>query len=172
MRVQKPYKGVSYAFSDQKVFFLLQALSRAVSVRAGLRLLVSAVTLAFPLLVRYITKHVLEEDLSQALGKVYWIGGLMLVLAAVQNLGSYFVDYKGHEVGARMESDMRSELFAHMQKLSFDFYDKEKTGRLMSRLTNDLLLLSELYHHGPEDYVRSLSRFSERLPFCFLLMRR
>lgn len=132
-------------------------------------LFVSAVTLAFPLLVRYITKHVLEEDLSQALGKVYWIGGLMLVLAAVQNLGSYFVDYKGHEVGARMESDMRSELFAHMQKLSFDFYDKEKTGRLMSRLTNDLLLLSELYHHGPEDYVRSLSRFFGALAILFFI---
>lgn len=132
-------------------------------------LLVSAVTLAFPLLVRYITKHVLEEDLSQALGKVYWIGGLMLVLAAVQNLGSYFVDYKGHEVGARMESDMRSELFAHMQKLSFDFYDKEKTGRLMSRLTNDLLLLSELYHHGPEDYVRSVSRFFGALAILFFI---
>lgn len=132
-------------------------------------LLVSAVTLAFPLLVRYITKHVLEEDLSQTLGKVYWIGGLMLVLAAVQNLGSYFVDYKGHEVGARMESDMRSELFAHMQKLSFDFYDKEKTGRLMSRLTNDLLLLSELYHHGPEDYVRSLSRFFGALAILFFI---
>lgn len=132
-------------------------------------LLVSAVTLAFPLLVRYITKHVLEEDLSQALGKVYWIGGLMLVLAAVQNLGSYFVDYKGHEVGARMESDMRSELFAHMQKLSFDFYDKEKTGRLMSRLTNDLLLLSELYHHGPEDYVSSLSRFFGALAILFFI---
>lgn len=132
-------------------------------------LLVSAVTLAFPLLVRYITKHVLEEDLSQALGKVYWIGGLMLVLAAVQNLGSYFVDYKGHEVGARMESDMRSELFAHMQKLSFDFYDKEKTGRLMSRLTNDLLLISELYHHGPEDYVRSLSRFFGALAILFFI---
>jgi ATP-binding cassette subfamily B protein len=58
-----------------------------------------------------------------------------------------------------MESDMRSELFEHMQKLSFSFYDKEKTGQLMSRITNDLLLLSELYHHGPEDYVKYLVRF-------------
>lgn len=132
-------------------------------------LTVSAVTLAFPLLVRYITKNVLEGDLSTALGKVYWIGGLMLVMAAVQNVGSYFVDYKGHEVGARMESDMRSELFAHMQKLSFDFYDKEKTGRLMSRITNDLLLLSELYHHGPEDYVRSLTRFFGALAILFFI---
>jgi ATP-binding cassette subfamily B protein len=121
-------------------------------------LIVSAVTLVFPLLVRYITKNVLEGDLSTALSKMYWIGGLMLVLVAIQNIGNYFVDYKGHVVGARMESDMRSELFAHMQKLPFSFYDQEKTGQLMSRITNDLLLLSELYHHGPEDYVKYLVR--------------
>ncbi|WP_044639925.1 ABC transporter ATP-binding protein [Risungbinella massiliensis] len=121
--------------------------------------IVSSVTLVFPLLVRYITKDVLEGDLSTALSEVYWIGGLMLVLVAVQNIGNYFVDYKGHEIGARMERDLRSELFAHMQKLSFSFYDKEKTGQLMSRITNDLLLLSELYHHGPEDYIKYLVRF-------------
>jgi ATP-binding cassette subfamily B protein len=124
--------------------------------------IVSAVTLVFPLLVRYITKDVLAggmSTMSTALSKVYWIGGLMLVLVAIQNIGNFFVDYKGHEVGARMESDMRSELFDHMQKLSFSFYDKEKTGQLMSRITNDLLLLSELYHHGPEDYVKYLVRF-------------
>ncbi|WP_088041948.1 ABC transporter ATP-binding protein [Bacillus sp. EAC] len=121
--------------------------------------IVSGLTLVFPLLVRYITKVVLEGDLSTALSKVYWLGGIMLILVAIQNLANYFVDYKGHEVGACMESDMRSELFAHMQKLSFSFYDKEKTGQLMSRITNDLLLLSELYHHGPEDYIKYLVRF-------------
>jgi ATP-binding cassette subfamily B protein len=121
--------------------------------------IVSAVTLVFPLLVQHITKDVLKGDLSAALSSVYWIGGLMLVLVAIQNIGNYFVDYKGHEVGARMESDMRSELFAHMQTFSLGFYDKEKTGQLMSRITNDLLLLSELYHHGPEDYVKYLVRF-------------
>ncbi|WLD92520.1 ABC transporter ATP-binding protein [Alkalihalobacillus sp. AL-G] len=119
----------------------------------------SSITLVYPLLVRYITKDVLEGDLTTALNEVYWIGGLMLVLVAIQNIGNYFVDYKGHEVGARMESDLRSELFEHMQKLSFSFFDKEKTGQLMSRITNDLLLLSELYHHGPEDYVKYFVRF-------------
>ncbi|MGG5252261.1 ABC transporter ATP-binding protein [Neobacillus sp. SM06] len=125
----------------------------------AIALMVSSITLLYPLLVRYITKEVLAGDLTTALQKVYWIGGLMLVLVGIQNIGNYFVDYKGHEVGARMESDMRSELFAHMQKLSFSFYDKEKTGQLMSRITNDLLLLSELYHHGPEDYIKYLVRF-------------
>lgn len=122
-------------------------------------LFVSGITLLFPLLVRYITKDVLEGELSIALDKVYWIGGLMLVLVIIQNIGNYFVDYKGHEVGARMESDLRRELFEHMQRLSFSFYDKEKTGHLMSRVTHDLLLLSELYHHGPEDYVKYVVRF-------------
>ncbi|MFD1676264.1 ABC transporter ATP-binding protein [Alicyclobacillus fodiniaquatilis] len=130
---------------------------------------VSAVTLVFPLLVRYITKDVLGGDLSTALHKVYWIGGLMLVLVAVQNIGNYFVDYKGHEVGARMESDLRSELFSHMQKLSFSFYDKEKTGQLMSRITNDLLLLAELFHHGPEDYVKYFIRFVGAFVILFLI---
>ncbi|MFY0758046.1 ABC transporter ATP-binding protein [Metabacillus dongyingensis] len=131
--------------------------------------IVSAVTLTFPLLVRYITKDVLEGDLSIALSKVYWIGGLMLVLVAVQNIVNYFVDYKGHEIGARMERDLRSELFTHMQKLSFSFYDKEKTGQLMSRITNDLLLLSELYHHGPEDYVKYLVRFIGAFVILFFI---
>ncbi|PTM56807.1 ABC transporter ATP-binding protein [Desmospora activa] len=122
-------------------------------------MITSAVTLVFPLLVRYITKDVLEGDLSTALSEVYWVGGLMLVLVAIQNIGNYFVDYKGHEIGARMESDLRHELFTHIQTLSFSFYDQAKTGQLMSRITNDLLLLSELYHHGPEDYIKYLVRF-------------
>ncbi|MGP4081104.1 ABC transporter ATP-binding protein [Pseudalkalibacillus sp. R45] len=125
----------------------------------GCAFFTSTLILVFPLLVRYVTKDVLEGDLSTALNDVYWIGALMLVLAAVQNIGNYIVDYKGHEIGARMERDLRSELFMHMQKLSFSFYDKENTGQLMSRITNDLLLLSELYHHGPEDYTKYLVRF-------------
>lgn len=132
-------------------------------------LVVSSVTLVFPLLVRHITKDVLAGHLSIALGQVFRIGGLMLVLAVVQNLGNYFLDYKGHEVGARMERDLRSELFAHMQTLSFGFYDKAKTGQLMSRITNDLLLLAELYHHGPEDYVKYLIRFVGAFVILFFI---
>lgn len=131
--------------------------------------IVSGITLILPLLVRYITKDVLEGDLSVALHKVYWIGGIMFILVVVQNLGTYFVDYKGHVVGARMESDIRSELFQHLQKLSFSFYDKEKTGQLMSRVTNDLFLLAELYHHGPEDYVKYFVRFVGAFVILFFI---
>lgn len=121
-------------------------------------LLASSATLVFPLLVRFITKNVLEGDLTNALSKIFLFGVAMTVLIIVQNLATYFSDYKGHEIGARMESDLRSELFAQMQKLSFSFYDKERTGHLMSRISNDLLNLAEFYHHGPEDYVRSIVR--------------
>jgi ATP-binding cassette, subfamily B, bacterial len=131
--------------------------------------IVSGITLILPLLVRYITKDVLEGDLSVALHKVYWIGGIMFALVVIQNLGTYFVDYKGHVVGARMESDIRSELFQHLQKLSFSFYDKEKTGQLMSRVTNDLFLLAELYHHGPEDYVKYFVRFVGAFVILFFI---
>jgi ATP-binding cassette subfamily B protein len=117
-------------------------------------LIASMISLVYPLLVRYITKDILIDDLSNALTEVYWIGGLMLVLVAIQNIGNFYADYKGHELGARMESDLRRDLFMHIQKLSFSFFDKEKTGQLMSRLTTDLLWLSELYHHGPEDLIK------------------
>lgn len=122
-------------------------------------LITSSLTLVFPLLVRYVTKDVLAGSLSTAFEDVLWVGGVMVALVVAQNVGNYIVDYKGHEIGARMETDMRGELFAHLQNLSFSFYDKEKTGRLMSRVTNDLLMVSELYHHGPEDYVKYLVRF-------------
>lgn len=129
----------------------------------------SGLTLVFPLLVRYITKDVLVGNLTTALNNVFWIGGIMLILAIIQNTANFFVDYKGHEVGARMETDLRGELFAHMQKLSFHFYDKERTGQLMSRITNDLLLLSELYHHGPEDYIKYLVRFIGAFVILFFI---
>ena len=74
-------------------------------------LVTSSLTLLFPLLVRYVTKDVLEGDLSAAFHQVLWVGSGMLALVVVQNVGNYFVDYKGHEIGARMESDMRMSYF-------------------------------------------------------------
>lgn len=121
--------------------------------------LVSAITLALPLCIRYITKDVFEGDMTNALPQIYGMGALMLGLIAVLTLCNIFVDYQGHLMGARMESDIRHDLFAHLQKLSFRFYDEQKTGQLMTRLTNDSFHLSELYHHGPEDVVISLLNF-------------
>jgi len=121
--------------------------------------IMSATTLVFPLLTRYITKTVLAGGFQNALGEIYKVGAVMLALIALKTACNYYYDYYGHAMGAMMERDMRNELFAHYQKLSFSFYDEQKTGELMSRITNDLLSLSELYHHGPEDYVVYLIKF-------------
>jgi len=116
-------------------------------------LIVAGITLILPLCTRYITKNMLESHLPNALSQIYRIGALMFLLVLIHTACNFYVAYRGHSMGAMMESDLRSELFEHYQKLSFGFYDEQRTGELMSRITNDLFLLSELYHHGPEDIV-------------------
>ncbi len=114
-------------------------------------LVVASITLLLPLCTRYITKNILAGPQPDALGRIAQVGLLMLALVMVHTACNFYVAYRGHTMGAMMESDLRSELFAHYQKLSFGFYDEQRTGELMSRITNDLFWLSELYHHGPED---------------------
>jgi ATP-binding cassette, subfamily B, bacterial len=117
-------------------------------------LVVSAITLLLPLCARYITNNILlQSSTPPALNHIYLVGALMLALVGVHTLCTMFIDYQGHVMGARMESDMRSELFEHLQKLSFSFYDEQRTGQLMTRITDDTFALAELYHHGPEDIV-------------------
>ena len=116
-------------------------------------LLVAGITLLFPLLTRYITKTVLEGGVANAIGEIYRTGALMLLLTLIHTACNSYVDYRGHAMGAMMERDMRRELFDQYQKLPFRFYDEQRTGQLMSRITNDLFSLAELYHHGPEDYL-------------------
>ncbi|MCB8944870.1 MAG: ABC transporter ATP-binding protein [Ardenticatenaceae bacterium] len=122
-------------------------------------LLVSAITLALPLCIRYITKNVLAGNAPDMLAQIYGMGAVMLLLVIVHTACSMFVAYQGHVMGARMEGDMRRELFDHYQKLSFRFYDEHKTGQLMTRITNDSFALGELFHHGPEDVVIALLNF-------------
>ena len=121
--------------------------------------IVSATTLILPLCASYITKNVLEGHRPDALIQIYGMGAVMLALILVHTVCNMFVAYQGHMMGALMERDMRSELFEHYQKLSFGFYDEQKTGQLMTRLTNDSFDLSELFHHGLEDIVISLLNF-------------
>jgi ATP-binding cassette subfamily B protein len=119
----------------------------------------AGITLLLPLCIRYITKNVLENHLPDALDQIYRMGALMLLLVLIGAACNYYFDYRGHAMGAMMESDLRNELFDHYQKLSFRFYDEKRTGQLMSRITNDLFSLAELYHHGPEDYLINLVKF-------------
>ena len=133
----KPYRSVFLA----DMFFALVA---------------SGTTLVIPILVRYITQDVIQRPIEEALHTIYLLGGIMLLLVALECYCKYFITNYGHVMGARMEYDMRAEIFAHYQKLSFAFYDDQKVGQLMSRITSDLFDITELLHHGPENLVISL----------------
>ncbi len=85
----------------------------------------------------------------------------------MQAVSSIFVDYRGHLMGAKMEADMRRELFAHYQKLPFGFFDGQRTGQLMTRLTNDIYMLAELFHHGPEDLAIAVVKSTGALLLLF-----
>ncbi len=115
----------------------------------------AAVTLIIPLIVRYITGTVLAREASEALRAIIPLGALMIGLVILECYCNYFSAYYGHVMGTKMEANMRSEIFEHYQKLSFSFYDEQKVGQLMSRVTTDLFDISELFHHGPEDIVIS-----------------
>ncbi len=116
----------------------------------------AAITLVIPLIVRYITGNVIYEGPTEALDKIIRLGVFMLVLVLVECYCNYFISNYGHIMGAKIEYDMRAEIFGHYQKLSFSFFDNQKVGQLMSRITSDLFDISELLHHGPEDLVISV----------------
>lgn len=132
-------------------------------------IVMSAVTLLLPLCTYHITKNILADGGPGMLNRIYGMGAVMLVLVAVHTLCNTFVDYRGHMMGAMMEADMRAELFDHYQKLSFSYYDDQRTGQLMSRLTNDLFSLSEFYHHGPEDLAIALLKLIGTLTILVVL---
>ncbi|WP_455715356.1 ABC transporter ATP-binding protein [Anaerosporobacter sp.] len=137
----KPYKGLFFA----DMFFALMA---------------AAITLVYPMIVRYITNTVLVQyEINEALQIIIKLTLVMIGLIAIEFVCKFFINYQGHVMGAKMEYDMRNEIFAHYQKLSFNFYDNQKIGQLMSRVTNDLFDLTELCHHGPEDIVISFIKF-------------
>ena len=113
--------------------------------------LASATALVIPLVVRYITSNIANIKADGDIRLILTIGGVLFGLVLV-NFGSrYFISYVGHVMGAKIEYNMRSEIFDHYQKLSFSFYDEQKVGSLMSRVTSDLFDITELLHHGPEN---------------------
>ncbi len=113
--------------------------------------LASIISLVIPLVVRYITTGVIAMESDIAVNRILLIGFCLIVLVLVQFGANFFISDIGHVMGAKMEYDMRAEIFSHYQKLSFSFYDDQKVGQLMSRITSDLFDISELLHHGPEN---------------------
>ena len=116
----------------------------------------ASVTLVMPLIVRYITGTVIYEESGAAWQTIVRLSVLMLVLLLVELGCNFYITYWGHLMGARMEYGMRNDIFGHYQKLAFTFYDNQKVGQLMSRVTNDLFDITELLHHGAEDIIISL----------------
>lgn len=133
----KPYKGVFFA----DMFFAM---------------LSAGIALCLPLIIRHITHYVIYQEPKEAVSMVLKLGLLMVVLVGLEIYCNYFITYYGHVMGAKIEYDMRQAIFGHYQKLSFNFFDNQKVGQLMSRITNDLFDITELLHHGPEDIVISI----------------
>lgn len=137
MSYYKPYLGVFWA----DMFFATVS---------------AVVTLIIPLVVRYVTSTLIYMEKTEILSRIGWIGIGLFILLAVECYSRFFISNYGHVMGAKMEFDMRAEIFEHLQKLSFSFYDNQKVGQLMSRITTDLFDITELMHHGPENILLSL----------------
>lgn len=144
-----PYKGV----------FFLDLLCAAI---------ISFVDLAFPQILRSLTKTLFLKDAAVILQALLPIGAGLLLMYAIQALCKYYVTCQGHMMGARMERDMRQELFEHYEKLSFSYYNQHNSGQMMSKLVSDLFDISELAHHGPENLFISLIKIVGAFIFLFL----
>ena len=107
--------------------------------------------LVFPMLVRHITNIGIEDIGALSLTLILKTGALYLALRIIDALANYYMANTGHVMGAKIETDMRRDLFGHLQKMSFSYYSNHKVGQLMSRLTNDLFDVTEFAHHGPEE---------------------
>ena len=121
--------------------------------------LVSLIDIAYPVFTQYILRTLLPQmAVNSALVRVF-VGLITAAFVAfvIRSLLLYVINYWGHILGVRMEADIRRDIFSHIQELSFSFYDKARTGKLMSRLTSDLFDITELAHHGPEDVLISVT---------------
>ena len=131
--------------------------------------IISLVDLAFPQILRTLTKTLFTEDPSQILGALLPIGLALLVMYIIQTFCKYYVSYQGHMMGAHMERDMRQKLFDHYERLSFSYYDQNNSGQMMSKLVSDLFDISEFAHHGPENLFISVIKIVGSFIFLFLI---
>ncbi|MBP3488352.1 MAG: ABC transporter ATP-binding protein [Roseburia sp.] len=133
----KPYRAVFWA----DMFFAM---------------LSAGVALAIPLVIRYVTYTLVYEETEVILQQIKVIAVILFVMVAIDCYSKFFISNYGHVMGAKIEYNMRAEIFEHLQKLSFAFYDNQKVGQLMSRITTDLFDITELMHHGPENIILSV----------------
>ena len=115
-------------------------------------LLLSVIDLAFPQILNFLTKGVFLRSAPEIMRTLGIIAAGLIAMYLIRTACQYYITSRGHIMGARMESDMRQDLFDHYQKLSFSYYDRNNTGEMMSKLVSDLFDISELAHHGPENF--------------------
>lgn len=133
--------------------------------------IISAIDLAFPQLLRTLTKTLFAGAPGKIISALIPITIGLLVAYIIQTACRYYVTYAGHMMGARMERDMRKEIFDQYEKLSFSYYDQNNSGQMMSKLVSDLFDISELAHHGPENLFISLIKIIGSFIFLFMINR-
>ena len=116
----------------------------------------AAIALALPLVIRYVTSTLIYMDAAVMIQQAKIMAVVLFAMVAVDCYSKFFISNYGHVMGAKIEYDMRAEIFDHLQKLSFSYYDNQKVGQLMSRITTDLFDITELMHHGPENIILSV----------------
>ena len=133
---------------------------------------ISLVDLAYPQILRTMTKTLFTQDKDMILHVLPVIAASLFVMYIVQSLCKYYVTCQGHMMGAKMERDMRRELFDHYQELSFSYYSRNNSGQMMSKLVSDLFDISEFAHHGPENLFISLVKIVGAFIFLFFINRK
>jgi len=131
-------------------------------------LVVSLIDLSFPLILNILNRGLFLGESENIIKTIGFVGAALIAIYVVRYFADYFITSWGHIMGARMESDMRKDLFSHLQKLSFSYYDRNNTGDMMSRIVSDLFDISELAHHGPENIFMSVIKLVGA--FVILLM--
>ena len=156
-------KKFIHYYGPYKVVFFIDLICAAV---------ISLVDLAYPQILRTMTKTLFTQDKDMILHALPVIAASLFVMYIVQSLCKYYVTYQGHMMGAKMERDMRRELFDHYQELSFSYYSRNNSGQMMSKLVSDLFDISEFAHHGPENLFISLVKIVGAFIFLFFINKK
>ena len=156
-------KKFIHYYGPYKAVFLIDLICAAV---------ISLVDLAYPQILRTMTKTLFTQDKDMILHALPVIAASLFVMYIVQSLCKYYVTYQGHMMGAKMERDMRRELFDHYQELSFSYYSRNNSGQMMSKLVSDLFDISEFAHHGPENLFISLVKIVGAFIFLFFINKK
>ena len=156
-------KKFIHYYGPYKTVFFIDLLCAAI---------ISLVDLAYPQILRSATKTLFTQDKAIILQALPWIAIGLFMMYVIQSFCKYFVSCQGHIMGAKMERDMRQELFEHYEELSFSYYSQNNSGQMMSKLVSDLFDISEFAHHGPENLFISLVKIVGSFIFLFLINKK